>query len=74
MNYEKFIGTVKDFNPYTCIANILLTNGKMVYLHGGAFFSGRPLRLPLIGEKVQAYIKNINKSNIVVLGKPVSGV
>jgi len=60
-------GKVTAFDAQSGMAKVEMRSGKSANLHAGAFISGRPARLPTVGEKVQVQLAG----DVVLVARPV---
>jgi len=59
-------GRVTAFDAQSGVAKVEVA-GKSAKLHAGAFISGRPARLPSVGERVHVELAG----NVVLVARPV---
>lgn len=60
-------GKVTAFDAQSGIAKVEVSPGKSAKLHVGAFISGRPARLPSVGERIHVQLEG----DVVLVARPV---
>jgi hypothetical protein len=63
-------GEVIEYDAARAMAKIRLTSGDEVEMHAVCYYSGRPSRLPAVGDKVLAQVRPILGVNTVVFARP----
>jgi len=67
---KHLVGTVTSFDTHSGVARVELQGMKhTAELHAAAFISGRPARLPSVGESVQVQVAG----GVVIVARPVHG-
>ena len=64
-------GKVTQFDSTTGVAVVKLAGGTVAEMHAAAFLSGRPARLPTVGEAVVADVRTADGRSVVVAARPV---
>lgn len=59
-------GKVTAFDAQSGMAKVQIAPGRSAKLHAGAFISGRPARLPQVGENVRVQLQG----NVVLVARP----
>jgi hypothetical protein len=65
-------GRVTRFDPARGVAEVRLTGGTVAEMHAAAFLSGRPARLPTVGESVVARVSESDGRVVVVVARPAA--
>jgi len=65
-------GEVTRFDASRGVAEVRLAGGSVAEMHAGAFLSGRPARLPSVGDAVVAQVRTADGRAVVVAARPVS--
>jgi hypothetical protein len=63
-------GEVVEYDVARAMATIQLDSGQNAQLHALAFFSGRPSRLPTVGEKIVGHVVNVLGTPTMVAARP----
>jgi hypothetical protein len=63
-------GKVTRFDSTRGMAEVKLTGGSVAEMHVAAFLSGRPARLPTVGEAVVAEVRTADGRKVVVAARP----
>jgi hypothetical protein len=63
-------GEVIAYDAQRAVATVRLESGEEVTMHGGCYFSGRPARLPQVGDKILGAVKEVLGVNRIVVGRP----
>lgn len=63
-------GEVIEYDATRAMAKVRLESGEVVGMHAVGYFSGRPARLPAIGNKIVAQVRAIQGKNIIVFARP----
>ena len=59
-------GLVIKYNSPKAVALVRLSNGRFAKMHAAAFISGRPARLPIVGDNIKCQISNEHTGVITV--------
>jgi len=63
-------GNVTEFDANRGVASVCLPTGSMPF-PSGAFLSGRPARLPEVGDRVQVRMRDEGSRRVVVVARLV---